>query len=118
LWRRVFKYVDKLISSASYEIEGQLLKHFFWTGSGGSSGGGNRNNGGNFGGNFGGNQNNGGNSGGNCQVDCKKSSCTVSDGRGTLGSCFLPPFPTKCSGLPSGCGSCVNQCSKKWEKDW
>jgi len=29
LWRRVFKYVDKLISSASYEIEGQLLKHFF-----------------------------------------------------------------------------------------
>ena len=30
MWRRVFKYVDKLISSASYEIEGQLLKHIFF----------------------------------------------------------------------------------------
>merc|ERR1712226_503588 len=87
-------------------------------GSGGSSGGGNRNTGGNFGGNRnnggnnGGNRN-GGNSGGNCQVDCQQGSCTVSDGRGTLGSCFLPPFQAKCAGLPSGCGSCVNQCSKK-----
>merc|ERR1711988_348389 len=49
--------------------------------------------------------------GGSCQVTCLQSSCQVRTG-GTMGSCFLPPFPTKCSGLPSGCGSCVNECSK------
>merc|ERR1712038_65152 len=49
--------------------------------------------------------------GGSWQVTCLQSSCQVRTG-GTMGSCFLPPFPTKCSGLPSGCGSCVNECSK------
>ena len=28
-----------------------------------------------------------------------------------MGSCFLPPFSGTCSGIPSGCGSCVSQCS-------
>ena len=28
-----------------------------------------------------------------------------------MGSCFLPPYETSCSGLPEGCGSCVSQCS-------
>ena len=28
-----------------------------------------------------------------------------------MGSCFLPPYETTCSGLPSGCGSCVSQCT-------
>ena len=28
-----------------------------------------------------------------------------------MGSCFLPPFNGGCSGLPSGCGSCIDECS-------
>jgi len=51
-------------------------------------------------------------SSGSCQVTCKKSSCQVRTG-GTMGSCFLPPFKSTCSGLPSGCGSCVNECKNK-----
>ena len=47
---------------------------------------------------------------GACEVSCLKTSCKVRTG-GTQGACFLPPFPSKCSGLPSGCGSCVNECS-------
>ena len=43
-------------------------------------------------------------------MTCKEESCSVRTG-GTLGSCFLPPFPSHCSGLPVGCGSCVNECS-------
>ena len=57
------------------------------------------------------------NTSGSCQVTCLQNSCQVRTG-GTMGSCFLPPFPTKCSGLPSGCGSCVKECSKKWENDY
>ena len=41
-------------------------------------------------------------------------SCEVSKGSGAkavMGSCFLPPYQTSCSGIPSGCGSCVSQCS-------
>ena len=39
-------------------------------------------------------------------------SCEVrSEGSAKMGSCFLPPYETSCSGLPSGCGSCVSQCS-------
>ena len=30
-----------------------------------------------------------------------------------MGSCFLPPFTTTCSGLPPGCGSCVEACGFK-----
>ena len=37
-------------------------------------------------------------------------SCQVRKGL-TMGSCFLPPFSGTCSGIPSGCGSCVSQCS-------
>ena len=55
-------------------------------------------------------------SGGSCQVTCLDSSCQVRTG-GTMGSCFLPPFPTKCSGLPSGCGSCVYECSRRKRRD-
>ena len=55
----------------------------------------------------------GGNGGsGSCRVTCKANSCEVRTG-GTMGSCFLPPFPTECFGLPSGCGSCVNECSRR-----
>ena len=50
--------------------------------------------------------------GGSCRVTCKANSCEVRTG-GTMGSCFLPPFPTECFGLPSGCGSCVNECSRR-----
>ena len=39
-------------------------------------------------------------------------SCQVRKGL-TMGSCFLPPYQTSCSGLPSGCGSCVSQCSNR-----
>ena len=45
-----------------------------------------------------------------CEVTCLENSCQVRNG-GAMGSCFLPPFPTKCHGLPAGCGSCVNECS-------
>ena len=61
---------------------------------------------------FGGNRR----SGGSCKVTCLDSSCQVRTG-GTMGSCFLPPFPTKCSGLPSGCRSCVNECSRCKQRD-
>ena len=37
-------------------------------------------------------------------------SCQVRKGL-TMGSCFLPPFSGTFSGIPSGCGSCVSQCS-------
>ena len=37
-------------------------------------------------------------------MTCLKNTCQVRTGL-TLGSCFLPSFPTECSG--SGCGSCV-----------
>ena len=30
-----------------------------------------------------------------------------------MGSCFLPPFEGGCSGLPKGCGSCIDECSSK-----
>ena len=36
-------------------------------------------------------------------------SCEVTKEK--MGSCFLPPYETSCSGLPEGCGSCVSQCS-------
>ena len=49
-------------------------------------------------------------SGESCKVTCKGHSCEVRTGY-TMGSCFLPPFPTRCQGIPSGCGSCVNKCS-------
>ena len=54
--------------------------------------------------------------GGSCQVTCLANSCQVRTG-GTMGSCFLPPFPTRYSGLPSGCGSCVNECSRRRRRD-
>ena len=47
---------------------------------------------------------------GACEVSCLKTSCKVRTGL-TQGACFLPPFPSKCTGLPPGCGSCVNECS-------
>ena len=52
--------------------------------------------------------------GSGCSVECKSISCEVSKGSGAkaaMGSCFLPPYQTTCSGLPSGCASCVSQCS-------
>ena len=63
--------------------------------------------------------------GSGCSVECKSISCEVSKGRGAkaaMGSCFLPPYQTSCSGIPSGCGSCVSQCSNgqgprnRWSK--
>ena len=49
---------------------------------------------------------------GSCQVTFKQNSCQVISGL-TMGSCFLPPFQTSCSGLPPGCGSCVDECIQK-----
>ena len=51
-------------------------------------------------------------SGKSCQVTCLENSCEVRTG-GTMGSCFLPPFEGGCSGLPKGCGSCIDECSSK-----
>ena len=54
--------------------------------------------------------------GSGCSVECKSISCEVSKGSGAkaaMGSCFLPPYQTTCSGLPSGCVSCVSQCSNR-----
>ena len=48
--------------------------------------------------------------GGSCQVTCLENSCQVRTG-GNMGSCFLPPFNGGCGGLPSGCGSCIDECS-------
>ena len=47
-----------------------------------------------------------------CQITCKSVFCEVSTGK-IMGSCFLPPYTTTCSGLPPGCGSCVEACGFK-----
>ena len=43
-----------------------------------------------------------------CEYKCLKNSCQVRS-EISQGSCSLPTG--KCSGLPLGCGSCVNKCS-------
>ena len=45
-------------------------------------------------------------------MTCLEYSCEVRTA-GTMGSCFLPPFEGGCSGLPKGCGSCIDECSSK-----
>ena len=51
-----------------------------------------------------------------CKITCKWGFCEVTRGQMQdqfTGYCFLPPYQTECSLLPSGCESCVEACGFK-----